>query len=297
MPHSTAQDFLSQIPTIRNDLPFSPVLLQTLFAQTGTDSTSSLEEVAETISHDQGLTARILTLANSAFYGLQSEVASVRRAAAVLGMREIRNLVLALGVRGLTRRRELPEGFNLGAYWRHQVRTAVTVRFVARRARLVGAEDLFTAGLLHDLGKLVTALYRPDDWRGIEALAEEQDLDDVVAEERYWGLDHAVIGALVLKNWDFPAALVEPLNWHHSPELAGDYVPQATALCLADVLSHGREAEAGAGAEADASAEALRHIRIRAACRILGLDAAVIRAELDEVVAEEAVDHFVAALT
>ncbi|MGE4552166.1 MAG: HDOD domain-containing protein [Desulfovibrionaceae bacterium] len=292
MAHDAAQEFLSQIPSVRNDLPFSPALLQTLFAQTGMDSVSSMEEVAETIAHDQGLTARILTLANSAFYGLQSEVASVRRAAAVLGMREIRNLVLALGVRGLTRRRPLPASFDLPVYWRHQVRAAVMAREVARRARLTGADDLFTAGLLHDLGKLVTALYRPEAWEGIRALAREEDLADVVAEEHYWGLDHAVIGSLVLKSWDFPPALTEPLNWHHSPELAGDYRPQATVLCLADLLSHEQEPEA----EPDPAAEAGRHMRVKSACRDLGLDAAVLRAELDEVANDEAVGQFAAAL-
>lgn len=232
------QGFLQELPLMREDLPFSPEVLQQLFVQTGNGSLASMEDVGETLSKDQGLTARILKLANSAYYGLQAEVQSVSRAAAVLGMAEIRNIVLALGVTGLTRRYSMPEDFDLGRYWAHQFMVAMVARELSHMIDVGKPENLFTSGLLHDFGKLVTALKRPEDWAAIRELAESDEMTDSEAEEEYWGLDHAVIGALVLRSWDLPAALVEPVNWHHSPDLSPEFSNESNVISLADSVVH-----------------------------------------------------------
>lgn len=230
------QDFLQELPRLREDLPFSPTLLKKLFEQTGSDSVSSLDEIAETMSQDQGLTTRVLSLANSAYYGLQAEVSSVSRASAVLGLAEIRNIVLSLGVNGLTEKYPLPEGFDFNGYWRHQFLVGVFAQSVCREVGEGNPGTLFTAGLLHDIGKLIVGLKRPEDWRNIQAIKEEQECNDSEAEDEYWGLDHAVVGALLLKYWDLPPELVEPVNWHHSPALAPEQQSAASIVCLADAL-------------------------------------------------------------
>jgi len=232
------QAFLQELPVMHEDLPFSPEVLKQLFVQTGNGSLASMKEVGDTLSKDQGLTARILKLANSAYYGLQAEVQSVARASAVLGMAEIRNIVLALGVTGLTRRYPMPEDFDLGQYWAHQFMVAMVARELSRMTDVGKPENLFTSGLLHDFGKLVTALKRPDDWLAIREIAESDEMIDSEAEEEYWGLDHAVIGALVLRSWDLPAALVEPVNWHHSPDLSPEFSSESNVISLADSVVH-----------------------------------------------------------
>lgn len=232
------QEFLQELPTLREDLPFSPTLLKKLFEQTGNDSVSSLEEIAETMSQDQGLTTRVLSLANSAYYGLQAEVSSVSRASAVLGLAEIRNIVLSLGVNGLAEKYPLPSTFDLTAYWRHQFLVGTFAQSVSREVGEGKPGSLFTAGLLHDIGKLIVALKRPEDWDRIQGIREEQDCTDGEAEDEYWGLDHAVVGALLLKYWDLPPDLVEPVNWHHSPALAPEQQSAASIICLADALVH-----------------------------------------------------------
>nr|WP_287413046.1 HDOD domain-containing protein [Pseudodesulfovibrio sp.] len=236
MNQDRVQDFLRELPGMREDLPFSPEVLQKLFFQTGNRSVASLEDVGETLSVDQGLTTRILSLANSAYYGLQAEVQSVTRAAAVLGMAEIRNIVIALGVSGLTKAYSIPEDFDLGEYWAHQFLVGMVSKELSRMTDVGKPDNMFTVGLLHDIGKLITALKRPDDWQAIRELAEDDELTDSAAEEEYWGLDHAVVGALVLKSWDLPADLVEPVNWHHSPALAPDHSLEANIICLADAV-------------------------------------------------------------
>ncbi|NDV17997.1 HDOD domain-containing protein [Pseudodesulfovibrio sp. JC047] len=231
------QGFLRELSGMREDLPFSPDVFQKLFVQTARGSIASVEDIGQTLGEDQGLTTRILRLANSAFYGLQSEVQSITRASAVLGLAEIRNIVLALGVAGLTQSYALPDDFDIQAYWSHQFFVASMSKELSHMTDVGRPETLFTAGLLHDIGKLVMALKRPDDWQAIRELAEDDELIDAVAEEEYWGVDHAVIGALVLKSWDLPADLVEPVNWHHSPALAPDHSLESNIICLADAVT------------------------------------------------------------
>lgn len=99
-------------------------------------------------------------------------------------------------------------------------------------------DNMFTVGLLHDIGKLIIAMRRPEDWEAIQELAEEKEIVDAEAEEEYWGMDHAVIGSLVLKSWDLPVNLVEPVNWHHAPALAPEHSNEATLVCLANYAAH-----------------------------------------------------------
>lgn len=236
MNQERAKSFLLDLPSVQNDLPFSPALLTRLFRLTDDAATSPLTDVATAVAEDQGLSARLLAMANSAFYGLQAQVATVDRAVAVLGLREVRGLVLALGMRGLADVRPLPPEFALTPYLDHQLAVGVTAMALARECAAMAPEDAFTAGLLHDLGKLVTALYRPDDWRAEAELAAAQALAWHEAEECYWGLDHGLIGAMVLRAWNLPETLIEPVNWHHAPQAApGDPAP-SRLIGLADAL-------------------------------------------------------------
>jgi putative nucleotidyltransferase with HDIG domain len=238
MDQTRGQRFLSELPEIKRDLPFHPELLRTLFAQTGEDSFASMEEIAATISQDPGMTARVLTLANSAFYGLQAQVSTVSRALTVLGLKELRNLVLVLGMQAMAGKSPAPEGFDMRQFWEHQLSTALCARHLAEATGAADPDLLFTSGLLHDFGKLLTALHRPEDWQAIESLRRSEDISYREAEERHWGLEHGLIGALTLNSWDLPPELTEPVNWHHAPDLSPDFQSQCGLLCLADALHH-----------------------------------------------------------
>lgn len=232
------QDFLAELSNVKQDLPYSLSLLRDLFGMTGESSRASMDEIAQTIAHDQGLTTKILALANSAFYGLQAKVSSVSRAITLLGLKEIRNLVLILGAQAVTVRHTLPESFRLGPYWRHQLSVGVIARTLGEKRQVRDPDILFTAGLLHDFGKLLTALHRPVDWLAIQDLAAAQGLQHNLAEEEHWGLEHGLIGAMTLNSWNLPQELTEPLNWHHSPALAGDFKEDAAVICVADAMHH-----------------------------------------------------------
>ena len=237
MSQERGQRFLLELPAIRNDLPFSPDLLTRLFHLTDEDATSPLTDIATAIAEDQGLSTRVLAMANSAFYGLQAQVRTVSRAVAVLGLREVRALVVLLGMHGLAYHRPLPAGFALDPYLEHQLAVAVAAQALAGQTRAMDTDDAFTAGVLHDLGKLLTALYRPEDWLAQAALATAEVLPWHEAEERHWGLDHGLIGAMVLRSWNLPDTLTEPVNWHHAPEAAPGPREPARIIGLADACT------------------------------------------------------------
>ena len=236
MSHARGQAFLEELPRLPHRLPYSPGLLAALFAQTGETSLSSLEDIGRTMAQDQGLTARVLALANSAYYGLQAEVTTAGRAVAVLGLSEVRTLVLTVGVAAMARAHVPGRLLDLAAYWRHQAVTALAARRLARRLGL-DADALYTAGMLHDLGKLLTAMHRPGDWNAIRAI-QTGVLPWHEAEDAYWGIDHAIVGAMTLSSWNLPLAITDPVSWHHAPGLALESKAEAEVLALADTLAH-----------------------------------------------------------
>ncbi|MGE4298113.1 MAG: HDOD domain-containing protein [Desulfovibrionaceae bacterium] len=240
--HLKGQEFLAQLSEIKEDLPYSPQLLRDLFTMTGEDSLAPLAKVGETIAVDPTLTAKVLAMANSAFYGLQAKVNSVTRAITVLGLMEIRNLVLLLGLDALSHRRRLPSGCDLRLFWRHELAVAACAKHLAHQTGNVDPDILFTAGLLHDFGKLLVALHRPDDWQVLEAMVRHAGLAFAQAEEAHWGVDHGLAGAMVLNAWDLPPELTEPINWHHAPELCQDFPKEASIVFLADALVNALEA-------------------------------------------------------
>lgn len=285
MSQEHGQQFLLDLPGIEHRLPYSPALLSRLFGLTGPESDTPIEEIAETLGQDQSLTAKVLTLANSAFYGLQQEVTTVSRAVAVLGLNEVRAMVLAIGVKALARDKALPKAFDLKAYWSHQLSVALVGRRLAPLMGGVDADDLFTAGVLHDLGKLLTALHRPEDWQVIEDLTASRTLPYSEAEDEHWGLDHGVIGSMVLSGWNLPEALTEPINWHHAPLRAPSHKRQALVLCVGDALTHAVQ-----------DAEEISRCPWREVLAKFGLDADRLLGEIRTLLAEHDPDDLAAGL-
>lgn len=231
------QAFLEELSGIRDELPFDPTLLRDLCAMTNEKSLAPMDKIAQAIQRDQSLTTRVLALANSAFYGLQAEVTSVARAVTLLGLKEIRNLVLVVGIQAIIQGRQIRGRMDLEGYWRHQLQTAQAAKVLAQKMGLE-PDLMFTAGLLHDLGKLLVALYRPEDWKMILEKAEAKQSPYPPIEDAHWGLEHGVIGAMALNYWNLPDILTEPVNWHHAPSLAPEHPDEALCVCLADALAH-----------------------------------------------------------
>lgn len=246
----SAQSLLEELANNPPKLPYDPSLLRDLFEMTGAKSTASMPKIASVIERGPGLATKVLSLANSAYYSLSSKISSISTAVTVLGLLEVRNLVIILGASAIVKKKHLPEGFKLRELWEHQLITGECSRSICRLVREVNPafngpdpDEAYTAALLHDLGKLMIAYLRPDDWTAIRDLAQKEGLTSAEAEEKYWGLDHGSIAGRLLRSWDLPDTLTEPISWHHYPDLAGPYTNAATLLSVSDSLAlHGKAA-------------------------------------------------------
>lgn len=214
--------------------PLSPVVAELLasFDDKGADSS----DIARKIGRDQALTARVLRVANSPFYGLANKVGTIGDAVVVLGFRAVRSMVLAVGVNNAFHGECCP-GFDAPAYLRH----CLLVGALARRlAPASGYHDeiAFVAGLLHDVGELVLAANFAERYDEVLAYRNRHDCFLVVAERAVLGIDHAEVGGLLAEAWHFPAFLHEAITAHHRPAMPG-YASLADLIHVADAIAHG----------------------------------------------------------
>jgi putative nucleotidyltransferase with HDIG domain len=210
------------------------------------DSETSVQAIEDVLRLDPGMTANVLKLTNSAYIGLTSKVGSVKRAIMMLGMKKIKQLVMTSCV-GAVMDGAIP-GYNLpaGELWRHSIAVSVAAEALSRELKLEDTEDIFTAALVHDVGKLILGQFIQDDLAAIQTAAGS-DISFEVAEKAVLGIDHAEIGARILSQWSLPDDLVHAVRWHHDPESADspnrttDVVHVANVLCLMMGIGVGRE--------------------------------------------------------
>lgn len=198
-------------------LPSLPTAVTGLLASFENEDVD-VHKIAAQIGSDQGLTARVLRVANSSFYGLQCKVGTINEAVVVLGFRAVRSMVLAVGMSAAFRADQCP-GFNVSAYLRHCVATALSARALAR---LTGhnPELAFTAGILHDIVELLLASNFAPEYAKAMACRQQRDCFTIVAEREVLGLSHAEVGGLLAETWHFPEVLRDAVALHHSPQLA-----------------------------------------------------------------------------
>ena len=201
------------------------------------DPDSSAGEVEQLFKQDPSLTANLLKLTNSAYFGIPSKIGSVRHAIAMIGWKRLSKLVIAACVSTITDR-QIP-GYDLppGMLWRHSIAVSVTAEGLTRELKIAESEEIFTAALLHDLGKLILGGFVERELDEIEKAAA-RGIPFQMAEQEVLGTDHAEIGGLMLESWSFPAELVSAVRWHHDPDSAPqtssmtDIVHVANVLCL-----------------------------------------------------------------
>lgn len=212
------------------------------------DAEADYREVIRTVSHDTVLSAKLLALCNSASYGLAAPVPSVEQAVHYLGYWEIHRLVMALNF-GAQIGVELPGyGMEAGALWRHSLVTALITPRVASLARKFGVETsiAYTAGLLHDIGKIVISQLLDEESRGrIRHLVDVCGQPMREAERAVLGCDHCEIGATLLRQWRIPEVLVEAVASHHAAPARGVAAQLASAVHVADALAHQSGASPG----------------------------------------------------
>lgn len=198
------------------------------------DPRMSAADIGAVISQDPALSARLLKIVNSPLYNFPSQIDSISLAVTIVGIRQLRDLVLATAViRQFSRLSAQPLDIEL--FWRHSLTTAVVARTLARHMKVANTERYFIAGLLHDIGLLLLAqepqalmVQKPTAWEAHDPLELEQSI---------FGFTHAELGAELLRYWLLPASLVEPVAHHHNPRAAGAYIREAACVNLANSIA------------------------------------------------------------
>ena len=216
------------------ELPSLPQVVLDLQSALARDDIS-IDAIADTVSLDQGLAAKALRVANCSVYGVPGRVASIRQAIGMLGLRSVSTVLTIAAVSDRIPRPACP-GFDLGRYWRHSVGVALCARELARTLRL-DTDVAFTAGLMHDLGRLALASQAPAALAEVLRRRNEVDCTMLDAERATLATDHASVGEQVAARWHFGPAIVEAIRFHHEPA-ASPRASVVDVVHVADAIAH-----------------------------------------------------------
>jgi putative nucleotidyltransferase with HDIG domain len=220
-----------------DDLPPLPAVAARVMSMADDDKSSALD-MAQVLSSDQALTAKLIRISNSAYYGFARKVSTVREAVVVLGMKQVRQVAVGASLMNtFNGRREDDDVFDIDLFWGHSVAVGIASEAVAKKTRAARPEDAFTAGILHDIGRLVLRMTMPREFRQAMILAR-QGIPLREAELEATGYAHDEIGQALGEKWKFPAHLVDAVARHHNeaatPERDGleGVVAKANSLVL-----------------------------------------------------------------
>ena len=216
-------------------LPASPSLLPKLLPILS-DVDANFDEVVDIIAIDPGLTAELLRICNSAFFGQTEPIVNVQEAVARVGYQAVYLLVAMInGANSFPT--PAPRGIDISRLWAHSVTTAFSSKYIAESTQQ-DASLLFTAGLLHDVGKIVMAQAQPEALSGqLYGPTEESGLKH---EKELFGFTHAEVGMALLKRWGLPEKLISAVSHHHAPDGVNGLEPLAACVQLGDLFSHGQ---------------------------------------------------------
>lgn len=210
------------------------------------DPRASTRDFERVIMQDAALASKVLRMANSAYYGGNGRITTLSRAIAVLGMNTVRTIVMALSFHAMVHARQRKSRFNRQEYWRHSLATAIASRVLARLKRSKWDEEIFLAGLLHDIGKLIADQFLPEENDVfISRILEFTSIttDEVLElEAKVLGTTHPQLGGFAAEKWNLPPMLQAAITCHHHPADAEEELFEPVALVhAANCLVHQAE--------------------------------------------------------
>jgi len=195
-------------------LPPCPAVLAKVGALSK-DANSSARDLGRVIGTDEALTSRLIKLVNSPFYGLRGTISTVTQAVVILGYQEIKNIVYSVQAEDVFRKGAASGGIDVVALWDHSLQVAVVARELSYRVRYAVPEEVFVAGIIHDLGQVILNELLGDEYRKFRARAHADNRDLAAAEREAFGTDHAEIGSRLTAKWNFPELLQIAVRHHH----------------------------------------------------------------------------------
>jgi putative nucleotidyltransferase with HDIG domain len=210
---------IDRIVASLGELPTPPTVVSAVMGLTSNLNTEATK-LSAALAADQALTAKVLRLSNSPFYGRSRTVGSLSEAVMILGFYTIRSLVVATSAYTMFSRGPRPD--LVETLWRHSLGTATGARIIARRVGYPQIEEMFLAGLLHDIGILVLIKKAPEEYGAVIDQSNATGESRIELEESIWGFNHVELGRAVLEQWNFPSVLIDAVRCHHDPEMARD---------------------------------------------------------------------------
>lgn len=207
------------------------------------DPQTSLNDVTNIVSQDLSLSAKILRLANSAFYGIPKSITSINSAIVILGFKVIHTMVLSLTVFDMfpEENKTSSKLFNRSSFWIHSLCCGLAAKMLATRIQnrtLFDPDEAFCAGLLHDIGKVVMEQYIHEDFHRALKTAKEEKIPVWEAEKKILGYTHTDIAEVLIASWGLPLEIEMPIIRHHSPLEKNDYTDIIILCHLADVICY-----------------------------------------------------------
>ena len=229
------QDLNKKIKKAVKDLPPMPAVAikiqQLLF-----DQNSTAQQVAEFIESDQAIAAKVLKMANSTYYGMSGKVASIHHAAVILGFKALGELCTIAAFSDFMGKKLPGYGYHSDELWKHSVAVAGAAKLIAEKINPPIIHEALTAGLIHDMGKLILDPYVLEQRETLDAFMDDGNQRFLEAEKQILGFDHAEIAAEICAHWEFPESLTQAIQYHHHPSQSHGS-EMAFILHLADYIA------------------------------------------------------------
>lgn len=200
-------NYIKQLPTL-------PTVYTTLTEAIANPRATS-NDIAQIISSDQAASTKVLRAANSAMFGLRGRIETISQAIMHLGFNEIRNLIFAMSVINIFKKKSSSFAFNPVEFWKHSIAVGALTRFIGHSAGVINLENYFLGGVLHDVGKLLIFEFAEGEFKSAVEYAEANHLPIIEAEKQVLGINHTNIGGALAENWKLPIDIKNCILFHH----------------------------------------------------------------------------------
>ncbi len=220
---------IDSVPTLPEVVERLTVLLQ--------NPKTSAEEVGKAITADQALASKVLRLVNSAFYGFPGKIGSITHAVVILGFATVKNIVLTASILDTFKQNgNKTECFSPEQFWLHSIACGAAAKCIAKQIGLANSEECFTAGLIHDIGKIILHQYMAEDFQQVIHYAKENRMLFYACEKRLFNYTHQEIGSELAHKWKLPSHLNDAIAFHHNPVSTQENYSVIAVVHCADIF-------------------------------------------------------------
>jgi putative nucleotidyltransferase with HDIG domain len=219
-----------------NNMPPLPQSISQILELTKSTK-SSAHDLTKVCEHDPKLTANMLKLANSPFYGFARQISTISHAIVCLGLDTVKSIALTSSTQEMLNNEIPAYALEKGMLWQHSIACATCARIIAKRIRFNESEEAYVAGLLLDIGKIILSNFAEDQFIQIIEKSKNNRISFDRAEHEVLGFDHPKIGGRIIKKWNLPPILMEAVQYHHRPDKAKTHKKITYIVHLADAIS------------------------------------------------------------